>query len=281
MRAATGLAAGLGCFRGVLCAALCLGFAAFVFAATVVAAVVAVCHKKVVCKKGAKRVPRWLPKYFHPQVVATAEFVFFELMATDQKREAMIGAALRRFSHFGVPKTTMSEIAADLSISKPLLYYYFPDKMSLYAAVLAHIIDEDSARQQPELDRETDPVRAMDRYLEFRTDFILKYYQLLEHLKSYTPQNMPESLVKVFEPLRRRELDRIAGIMEKGQATGLFKIENARKTAELFFDFLDGFRFAFLAQQQQLFPDKKQFASILRKEKEFSHIFMNGLTCVR
>ncbi|RYZ16531.1 MAG: TetR family transcriptional regulator, partial [Chitinophagaceae bacterium] len=38
-------------------------------------------------------------------------------MATDQKRESILEAAIRRFAHFGVSKTTMNEIAADLSIS--------------------------------------------------------------------------------------------------------------------------------------------------------------------
>ncbi|GAA4325654.1 TetR/AcrR family transcriptional regulator [Flaviaesturariibacter amylovorans] len=202
-------------------------------------------------------------------------------MATDQKKEAILEAAIRRFAHFGVAKTTMNEIAADLSISKALLYYYFPDKMSLYAAVLEHIIGEGTDKQQAELEREADPFKAIDRYLDYRTEFILKYYQLLEHLKSYTPLNLPEPLQKIFGPLRARELGRVTAIMEKGQRSGEFKIDNAKKTAELYFDFLDGFRFATLAQQQNFFPDRKQFSAILKREKEFSRIFMNGLTCDR
>ena len=61
-------------------------------------------------------------------------------MIQDKKREAIIEAAKKRFSHFGVGKTTMNEIADDLSISKASLYYYFPDKLNLYAAVLQTII---------------------------------------------------------------------------------------------------------------------------------------------
>ncbi|RYY98372.1 MAG: TetR/AcrR family transcriptional regulator [Chitinophagaceae bacterium] len=202
-------------------------------------------------------------------------------MATDQKKEAILEAAIKRFAHYGVAKTTMNEIAADLAFSKALLYYYFPDKMSLYAAVLAHIIGEGAEKQQAELDREPDPIRAIDRYLDYRTEFILKYHQLLEHLKSYNPQTLPEPLKKIFEPLRFRELDRVQAIIEKGQRSGLFRIEDARRTAELYFDFLDGFRFATLAQQQNFFPDRKQFTTILKREKEFSRIFMNGLTCDR
>lgn len=202
-------------------------------------------------------------------------------MATDQKREAILEAAIRRFAHFGVAKTTMNEIAADLSISKALLYYYFPDKMSLYAAVLEHISEQDRQRYESELDREADPIRAIEHYLEIRTDFILKYYQVLEHLKAYSPATLPEPLVRIFDKLRKNELDRITAIMEKGKSSKLFQIDNARKSAELYFDFLDGFRLSQLSRQPNIFPDKKQFGALLKREKEFSRIFMNGLTCDR
>ncbi|RYY40454.1 MAG: TetR/AcrR family transcriptional regulator [Chitinophagaceae bacterium] len=200
-------------------------------------------------------------------------------MASDQKREGILEAAIRRFAHFGVAKTTMNEIAADLSISKALLYYYFPDKMSLYAAVLEHISGLDRVRHEAELAAEDDPIRAIERYLEIRTEFILKYYQVLEHLKTYTPANLPEPLLRIFDQLRKLELDRIAAIMEKGKKSGLFRIDQARKTGELYFDFLDGFRQSQLALQPNIFPDKKQFTALLKREKEFSRIFMNGLTC--
>jgi TetR/AcrR family transcriptional repressor of mexJK operon len=43
----------------------------------------------------------------------------------DVKRIKILEAATRRFAHFGMAKTTMSEIAKDLNFSKALLYYYF------------------------------------------------------------------------------------------------------------------------------------------------------------
>ena len=60
----------------------------------------------------------------------------------DVKRIKILEAATRRFAHFGMAKTTMSEIAKDLNFSKALLYYYFPDKNSLYSAVFEYVIDK-------------------------------------------------------------------------------------------------------------------------------------------
>src|ERR1700733_14021802 len=60
----------------------------------------------------------------------------------DVKKEKILEAAHHRFLHFGYSKTTMNEIAGDLSMSKALLYYYFPDKSQLYVAVMRKVAGE-------------------------------------------------------------------------------------------------------------------------------------------
>ena len=199
-------------------------------------------------------------------------------MAVDQKQEMIIEAAIKRFAHFGVNKTTMNEIAADLSISKALLYYYFPDKKSLFAAVLEHIssLAEEAADKQ--LAHETDPMKTIIGFLESRTEFIIRYHNILEYLRGMKLANMPPELVQIFTNIRKRELKRITHIMEQGKKQKLFQIDNAAKTAELYFDFLGGFRMAFFEQNPTIFPDEKQFRAILKREKEFSAIFLKGLT---
>jgi TetR/AcrR family transcriptional repressor of mexJK operon len=199
-------------------------------------------------------------------------------MAQDQKQEAIIEAAIKRFAHFGVAKTTMSEIATDLSLSKASLYYYFPDKLNLYAAVLKTITESGEKADDESMAREKDPYMAIAAFLEKRTDFIIKYHNILEFLKNYNASKIPPELEPIFSSLRKRELRRLTAIIEKGITSGQFKIQDAGKTAELFFDFLEGFRYAFIVKGSNFFPDKKQFQSILHKEKEFSVIFFNGLT---
>jgi TetR/AcrR family transcriptional repressor of mexJK operon len=199
-------------------------------------------------------------------------------MAQDQKQEAIIEAAIKRFAHFGVAKTTMNEIASDLSISKALLYYYFPDKLSLFAAVLKTITSKDAVKNDETVNGEEDPWKAILLFLDIRTDFIIKYHNILEYLKTFSPQNIPKELQPVFSHLKQRELQRISNIIEKGKSSGAFKIKDVKKAAALYFDFLEGFRFAFFVQNPNFFPDKKQFQAILKREKEYSVIFFNGLT---
>ncbi|HEY0039660.1 MAG TPA: hypothetical protein VGB71_03305, partial [Flavisolibacter sp.] len=109
-------------------------------------------------------------------------------------------------------------------------------------------------------------------------EFIIKYHNILEYLKTFSPSTIPTELQPVFAQLKKRELQRLTNIIEKGVTSGLFKIKDSKKTAELFFDFLEGFRTSFLVNSPNFFPDKKQFQAILKKESEFSTIFFNGLT---
>ena len=199
-------------------------------------------------------------------------------MSQDQKRDAIIEAAIKRFAHFGVAKTTMTEIASDLSISKALLYYYFPDKLNLYAEVLKSITEEAGEKDADVINNENDPHKAIQLFLERRTDFIIRYYNILEYLKSVF-NNIPDELKPLFEFFRKHELSRIEKIIEKGRGANLFKIEDTKKTAELYFDCLQGLRAIFVSQNNHFFPDKKQFQSILKREKQFTTIFFNGLSC--
>lgn len=197
-------------------------------------------------------------------------------MSQDHKQEQIIEAAIKRFAHFGVGKTTMNEIAGDLSISKALLYYYFPDKNSLYAAVLMHIFKITSEHTNQLLEKEQDPLKMMHIFLERRTEYIIKYYNVIAFLKSFTHANLPKNLEELFTHLRRKELNRITSIIEKGRQQKVFLIKDVEKTAELYHDFLEGYRTSFFAHNPSIFPEKEQFQAILEKEKAFSDIFFKG-----
>ena len=198
-------------------------------------------------------------------------------MSQDQKKDAIIEAALKRFAHFGVAKTTMNEIAHDLAISKASLYYYFPDKISLYAEVLKSIIEREKERDSKDLQNENDPIKTVLHFLEKRTEFIIKYYNILEFLKNSAP-GLPVELQPLFSHIREQEIKRIAGIIDNGKINNIFNVKNSKSIAELYYDCLEGYRYTILARHTQFFPDKQQFQDILKKEKEFSVIFFNGLT---
>ncbi|AAM06322.1 TPA: TetR/AcrR family transcriptional regulator [Methanosarcina acetivorans] len=54
----------------------------------------------------------------------------------DQRREDIINAAEKLFFSRGYDNVSMDEIASEVELSKPALYYYFKDKESLFFAVV-------------------------------------------------------------------------------------------------------------------------------------------------
>ncbi|TDH29338.1 TetR/AcrR family transcriptional regulator [Segetibacter sp. 3557_3] len=198
-------------------------------------------------------------------------------MAQDIKRETILQAAQKRFAHFGVSKTTMTEIADDVSMSKASLYYYFPDKLSLYGAVIQHIVETDET--DPEVyAAEKDPVKAMLFYMDNRARFLLKNYNILEHLRNLST-TIPDELQAIFSLARNREQKIVHGIIDRGKAAKLLKVDDAKKITELLLDSLEGLRFSNRQHKTNFFPDKKQLETMFRREKELATIFFKGLTC--
>ena len=54
---------------------------------------------------------------------------------TQQIREKIISAARERFNHYGYPKTTMAELAADCAMSPSNLYRFFKGKIDIAAEI--------------------------------------------------------------------------------------------------------------------------------------------------
>ncbi len=197
-------------------------------------------------------------------------------MTQDKKREAIIEAAKKRFSHFGVGKTTMNEIADDLSISKASLYYYFPDKLNLYAAVLQTIIESEQVHE-PDFLKEKDLQKALTKFLESRTESIIRNHNIIEYLRTIGTSFPPE-LEKLFTLARTRDIKVVAAIISNGTKAQGAKTKNAQKLAELLIDCFEGLRNATFNPRTNFSLEKAQFYEVLKREKELALIFANGLT---
>jgi AcrR family transcriptional regulator len=57
-------------------------------------------------------------------------------MKNNDRKMQIIKAADKRFARHGFHKTNMDEIARDIRIGKPTLYYYFESKDALYIEVI-------------------------------------------------------------------------------------------------------------------------------------------------
>ena len=149
----------------------------------------------------------------------------------DAKRLKILEAAKRRFAHYGLAKTTMAEIAQDLSFSKALLYYYFPDKNRLYAAVFEMTVDQmlDDSTQQ--IDAAGNVQEAMNGFLETRLKTIKENYNIFEF--TYSLRNdLPIDLESVLSGMFDKEVRQVRSVLATGVDKGELEVDDLEVTAK-------------------------------------------------
>ncbi|MFG3057163.1 TetR/AcrR family transcriptional regulator [Streptomyces sp. NPDC048231] len=90
-------------------------------------------------------------------------------MGVDERRQQLIGIALELFSRRSPDEVSIDEIASAAGISRPLVYHYFPGKLSLYEAALTRASEDLAGRfvepQEGPLGARL--LRVMHRFFDF------------------------------------------------------------------------------------------------------------------
>lgn len=90
-------------------------------------------------------------------------------MGVEERRQQLIGVALDLFAQRSPDEVSIDEIAAAAGISRPLVYHYFPGKLSLYEAALKRASEDLAARfsEPHEGPLGSRLLRVMRRYFDF------------------------------------------------------------------------------------------------------------------
>ncbi len=200
------------------------------------------------------------------------------MVETDKKRDAIIDGAIKRFMHYGINKTTMNEIAEDLSVSKPSLYYYFPDKNSLVFGVIDKIFSDYFILLDkiPYVDITLSDL--LISFIEIRHKFFQRYYML--HLSGGSPDSSLNSdeLKRHFMEMKEKNQKFHADIFQTAIEKGEISETDVEKTAELYLESLAGITsLCIMHGNKELFPSKKELKTMLEKQVNLSNIFIKGL----
>ncbi|WP_107309174.1 TetR/AcrR family transcriptional regulator [Streptomyces sp. TP-A0356] len=93
-------------------------------------------------------------------------------MGVEERRQQLIGVALELFSRRSPDEVSIDEIASAAGISRPLVYHYFPGKLSLYEAALKRASEDLAARFAEPQDGPLGArlLRVMRRFFDFVDD---------------------------------------------------------------------------------------------------------------
>lgn len=195
----------------------------------------------------------------------------------DVKKEKILEAAHHRFLHFGYSKTTMNEIAGDLSMSKALLYYYFPDKSQLYIAVMRKVADDYLKTLTAKINTFANLKEAFIFQIDTQHDFIVTNYNFFDFFR-LNEQNLPDMIWEIVEQVHESEIALLVSAIKTEVERGQIKpVANPNEIVELLLDALHGVRAKSISHKKTMFPIKEHLDEIRSKRLLLADIFIKGL----
>jgi AcrR family transcriptional regulator len=193
-----------------------------------------------------------------------------------RKLQIIIEASQKRFGLFGVEKTSMREIADDLKLSKASLYYYFPDKESLYKAVVEKEQNEFIAKISERIFNFHEPEQLLLEYVNARLSYFRTLLNL-SRLRLETYSGLKPGFIETINIFREKEKDIIKKIFEKGITSGTFSIDDTDQMASLFLDLLKGLRIMLINEKKTLFVEEEEYELLLEKTISFTKVFIRAM----
>lgn len=194
---------------------------------------------------------------------------------SDRLKE-IIEAAQKRFGMYGYEKTAVSEIAADLNLSKASIYYYFADKGELFRAVIEIEHSEFIStveRQNAILESASEMLVS---YVEVNITFFRKLLNLTRIKHSEIINN--KNILEIIRNFRAKEVAQIEQILTKGKVSKAFDIDDPHTMAILFLDLLVGLRKMTVGKKDVIYLDDDEYDLLVSKVRQFTQIFIKGIS---
>jgi AcrR family transcriptional regulator len=194
-----------------------------------------------------------------------------------ERLSAILKAGRKRFSLYGFEKTTMKDIASDMGLSKGSLYYYFPDKESLYKAIVEDLqqafIIEIEAKY-----KETDTALfRFQEYVKLRLAFFRSIMNMnqfrFDEFCGYKPM-----LQNLWSSFRLKEKEMIESILLFGVERDELDVADPPSVADLCLDVLKGIRNINVAYKDILSLSESEFETVVKKSLLFVEVFVKGLS---
>lgn len=198
-----------------------------------------------------------------------------EQIQQDDKRTLVLEAALRRFSHFGIAKTTLSEIAEDVHISKANLYYYFSDKWAIVEAIVDRLLADTMQQHRSLLESQLGVEDLLKKSLDAKKDYLLKYRLLIRNLNEV---NIHEPRFKAMSD-RLFEADRqiVAEILQYGVESSELETMDVDAMSHLYTTAMRGLALYCVFSDPAPTVDEEALQVLWEQQSLFNRVFYKGI----
>jgi len=195
----------------------------------------------------------------------------------EEKHQLILNAAQKRFAHFGISKTSMEDIAADIGLSKSSLYYYFTTKEDIFKAVIAREQKIFIARLEEILTKPLPACQKLEQYILNQLPFLNELVNL-RMLNSQAYDELRPIIGDLFRNFSHEELRLMDQIMQEGKSRGEFDIESTKKNAELLVHLLQGFRIRYSKKALDQFCDiQAEYHRLESELRLFARLICHGI----
>ena len=196
-------------------------------------------------------------------------------IVVEDKRVKILDAAQKRFAHYGLEKTTMTEIAEDLGMSKAALYYYFTDKESIFKEV---ILKEQSSfcKQMDRLIKSNSKINiVLKDYIEKRIEYLKTLLNLGKLRYEGFRANKPlfAEMGKVFHEQERKIINEI--LRSAIERKEIEKV-NTQEYSDFFVSILTAIRM-YKLEQIELWEQGGLDKEIRRQHLFFTDMFLKSI----
>ena len=192
------------------------------------------------------------------------------------KETLILAAARKRFAYYGFSKVTMDEIASDVGLAKPSLYYYFPTKENLFRAVIGH--EQEAFTRDIELMLKKD-APAGEKLREY-VDMRIRLFRELVNLSALGVQSWAEVssiFGDLFTTLEEQELKLIHAVLHAGKVSGELEIVNPGQTSRLILHALHGLRLRTFYTGRAPHPENSVYTELKKDTDHLIDLLLNGM----
>lgn len=149
----------------------------------------------------------------------------------NEKKEQIKDAGRKMFAAYGYHKTTLEDIASLMKLKKNSLYYYFPNKESLFLELVEDEVS-DYFIQQDKLLKQNIPIskkiiKVLNLLIHFIQQRTVKYSIRIDSYLELT-----KVLRERFPEFQKNQCRLIESLLKEGIKSGEFKKHNAKRLSQ-------------------------------------------------
>jgi AcrR family transcriptional regulator/catechol 2,3-dioxygenase-like lactoylglutathione lyase family enzyme len=160
-------------------------------------------------------------------------------MNHDERRQAIVEAALATARRKGLGATTVRDVAAAMGTSSGLIHHYFDSMDDVLAAAFEQAAEAELARASAAVTTQPDPARQLDAFIESyvpaQSDWTMQLW-----LDAWAEAARRPALQEVSRRLNRAWQAIVREIIEGGISSGIFRSDDVEAAAWRLLSVLDG-----------------------------------------